>query len=48
MVDELEGIGNIDGVHDEGVGYLGTSPALRLDAFVAEDVHPTRDLTSFN
>jgi hypothetical protein len=46
MVDELEGIGNIDGVHDEGARYRGPSPALRLDAFVAEDVYLARDLSA--
>ena len=49
MVDKLEGIGNIDGVHDEGASYRGTSPALRLDAFVAEDdVAPARDSDLIN
>lgn len=48
MVDKLEGIGNIDGVHDEGARYQRPSPALRLDAFVAEDVLHSRDLTSLS
>lgn len=43
MVNKLERVGGIDGVHDQGCRISPASPGLDRDASVAEDYRPPRD-----